>query len=218
VKKQYIGLLVAGLGALAVSGAHAIVIRHDLADSDYIVADSDYPALVTLFEPDDCTGTLVHESYLLTVAHCAADLEEGQFLVVNGVRHAVAEVIRHPRWRSNRDNFDIALVRFQRPVRGVTPLPIYRGAEELGAVVTLVGRGVHATGLQGERRAQSDGNLRGRGPCPPPRNGPRACHDESPSYAWKAQQATDGKNMRAHHGIPQVTLIFPGGPSFQFHP
>ncbi len=160
MKKQCIGLLVAGLWALAVSGAHAIIIRHDLADSDYIVADSDYPALVTLFEPDDCTGTLVHESYLLTVAHCAADLEEGQSLVVNGVRHAVAEVIRHPRWRSNRDNFDIALVRFQRPVRGVTPLPIYRGTEELGAVVTLVGRGVHATGLQGERRAESDGNLR----------------------------------------------------------
>ena len=160
MKKQCIGLLVAGLWALAVSGAHAIIIRHDLADSDYIVADSDYPALVTLFEPDDCTGTLVHESYLLTVAHCAADLEEGQSLVVNGVRHAVAEVIRHPRWRSNRDNFDIALVRFQRPVRGVTPLPIYRGTEELGAVVTLVGRGVHATGLEGERRAESDGNLR----------------------------------------------------------
>ena len=148
------------LGVLAVSTARAIIIRHDLADADYIVADADYPALVDLFRPNDCIGTLVHESYLLTVAHCAADLEGGQSLLVNGVSHAVAEVIRHPRWRSSRDNFDIALVRFEEPVRGVTPLPIYRGTDELGSVITLVGRGVHATGLQGERRADSDGNLR----------------------------------------------------------
>ncbi len=160
MKKRGIHLLVATFGLLAVSAAYAIVIRDDLPDSDYIVAGSDYPALVTLFEPDDCTGTLVHESYLLTVAHCAADLEEGDSLLVNGVSHAVAEVIRHPRWRSNRDNLDIALVRFQRPVRGVTPLPIYRGTGELGSVITLLGRGVNANGLQGERRATSDGNLR----------------------------------------------------------
>ena len=160
MKKRGIHLLVATFGLLAVSAAYAIVIRDDLPDSDYIVAGSDYPALVTLFEPDDCTGTLVHESYLLTVAHCAADLDQGDSLLVNGVSHAVAEVIRHPRWRSNRDNFDIALVRFQRPVRGVAPLPIYRGTGELGSVITLFGRGVNATGLQGERRATSDGNLR----------------------------------------------------------
>ena len=148
------------LAVLAVSAVHGIVIRHDLDDADYIVAGSDYPALVTLFEPDACSGTLVPASYLLTVAHCAADLEEGDSLLVNGAPHAIAEVILHPRWRSNRDNFDIALVRFQRPVRGVDPLPIYRGSDELGSLVTLFGRGVTATGLQGERRATSDGNLR----------------------------------------------------------
>ena len=65
------------LGVLAVSTARAIIIRHDLADADYIVADADYPALVDLFRPNDCIGTLVHESYLLTVAHCAADLSTG---------------------------------------------------------------------------------------------------------------------------------------------
>ena len=159
-KGSVVGAVMLGLGVLAVSVAHAIIIRHDRADSDYIVPDSDYPALVDLFRPNDCIGTLVHESYLLTVAHCAADLEEGDSLRVNGVSHAVAEIIPHPRWRSRNDNFDIALVRFAEPVRGVAPLPIYRGSGELGSVITLVGRGVTATGLQGERRADSDGNLR----------------------------------------------------------
>lgn len=159
-KKKVFGTVILLVGLLAMTAAQAIITRHDLDDSDYIVPDADYPALVDLFRPNDCIGTLVHESYLLTVAHCAADLEVGQSLQVNGVSHAIAEIIPHPRWRSRNDNFDIALVRFRRPVRGVTPLPIYRGTDELGSVITLVGRGVHATGLQGERRAESDGNLR----------------------------------------------------------
>ena len=98
--------------------AHAVIIRHDLSDSDYIVADADYPALVNLFEPSDCIGTLVHESYLLTVAHCAADLRNGQSLNVNGVSHAIAEVIIHPKCRKRRDEYDIALVRFKNQSAG----------------------------------------------------------------------------------------------------
>ena len=134
--------------------------RHDLTDSDYVVADSNYPALVNLFEPSDCIGTLVHESYLLAVAHYAADLHRGQSLKVNGISHAIAEVIIHPKWRKRRDEYEIALVRFKKPVHRVTPLPIYRRTDELGSVIALVGRGDHATGLAGERRAKNDGKLR----------------------------------------------------------
>jgi len=159
-KRSIVRTATLGLSLLLMSTAHAIITRHDLADSDYIVEDANYPALVDLFRPNDCIGTLVHESYLLTVAHCAADLRDSQSLVVNGVSHEIAEVILHPQWRSRRDEYDIALVRFEEPVQGVTPLPIYRGDDELGSVIALVGRGVHATGRQGERRADSDGNLR----------------------------------------------------------
>ena len=155
-------LLLTTVAAVLLAGwdTHAVITRHDLSDSNYVVADVDYPALVNLFEPSDCIGTLVHESYLLTVAHCAADLRNGQSLKVNGVSHAIADVIMHPKWRKKRDEFDIALVRFKKPVHGVTPLPIYRGTDELGSVITLVGRGDHATGLDGERRAKNDGKLR----------------------------------------------------------
>jgi len=155
-------LLLTTVAAVLLAGwdAHAVITRHDLSDSNYVVSDADYPALVNLFEPSDCIGTLVHESYLLTVAHCAADLRNGQSLKVNGVFHTITEVIMHPKWRKKRDEFDIALVRFKKPVHGVTPLPIYRGTDELGSVITLVGRGDHATGLDGERRAKNDSKLR----------------------------------------------------------
>lgn len=155
-----IKLLVAGLFLCILTKLPAIIIRDDLDDSNYLVNDSDYPALVDLIERGDCIGTLVHESYLLTVAHCAADLEPGDSLNVNGTPYAVAEIIPHPQWNQRRDEYDIALVRFSRPVEGVTPLPIYRGENETGSLITLVGRGVTNTGLRGERGASNDGKLR----------------------------------------------------------
>lgn len=156
---KWIGCLVPVVGLGLVSDAHAIVIRDDVPDAQYVVADEDYPALVDLFEPGDCIGSLVHESYLLTVAHCAQDLSVGDTLDVAGTPYAVAEVILHPQWQ-DVENFDIALVRFEQAVVSVDPLPIYRDTGELDAVVTLVGRGTTATGLEGEGGGTTDGLLR----------------------------------------------------------
>ena len=152
--------LVAGLIAFVLTTVSGIIIRDDLDDANYVVNDSDYPALVDLIERGDCIGTLVHESYLLTVAHCAADLDPGDSLSVNGTEYSVAEIIPHPQWNKRRDEYDIALVRFSQPVRGVTPLPIYRGGDETGSLITLVGRGVTSAGLTGERGGRDDGILR----------------------------------------------------------
>ncbi len=159
-RKMILNSVALGLWSLSLANSSAIIIRDDLEDSEYVVADSDYPALVDLIERGDCIGTLVHESYLLTVAHCAADLDKGDSLNVNGVNYPVAEIIPHPQWNQRNDEYDIALVRFSQPVKGVTPLPIYRGGDETGSLITLVGRGVTNTGLEGERRARNDGKLR----------------------------------------------------------
>lgn len=154
-----IGLAVVGVQFAVTPAANAIIIRHDVADAEYVVPNAEYPAIVDLIAQGDCIGTLVHESYLLTVAHCATDLTVGASLDVNGVAHSVAEVILHPSWQ-DRDEFDIAMVRFDAPVTGVVPIQLYRGADELGSVVTIVGRGVTATGLVGEAGAQEDARLR----------------------------------------------------------
>ena len=154
-----VGLSVAGFGLLAVPDSSAIIVRHDVADAEYVVADADYPALTDLISRGDCIGTLIHESFVLSVAHCAVDLSPGDSLEIGGAAHVVADVYLHPQWE-NRDKYDIALVRLEEPVTGVDPIPIYRGSDELGAVVTLVGRGVTATGVDGEAGGHTDGKLR----------------------------------------------------------
>jgi hypothetical protein len=159
VVRLSIPLVVAALGLLVAPEAGAVIIRHDVDDAEYVVPDADYPALVDLIEPGDCIGTLIDPSWLLTVAHCAVDLEVGATLLVSGSPHAVAEVVLHPSWQ-DADAYDIALVRLADAVTEVDPFPLYRGSEERGAVVTLVGRGVTATGLEGERGGDTDGKLR----------------------------------------------------------
>jgi hypothetical protein len=154
-----VGIGVAGFGLLAVPESSAIIIRHDVPDAEYVVADAEYPALVDLISRGDCIGTLIDESFVLSVAHCAVDLRRGDSLVVAGTPHVVARVYLHPEWK-DRNRYDIALVRLGQPVTGVDPIPIYRGSDELGAVVTLVGRGVTATGVDGEAGGHTDSKLR----------------------------------------------------------
>jgi MYXO-CTERM domain-containing protein len=151
-------LALLGLALSFALTASAIIRRDDVSDDDYIVEDSDYPEVVDLFEPGDCTGTLIHALYLLTVAHCAEDLRARSTLTVAGALHVVDEVILHPMFTGWP--YDIALIRFETPVRGVTPVPLYRKSDELGQTLTIVGRGVHATGLEGEPGGTTDGRLR----------------------------------------------------------
>jgi hypothetical protein len=146
----------AGLGTI--QDASAIITRHDVTDDEYVVDDSDYPALVDLFWPGDCIGTLITNNTLLTVAHCAEDLRDSDSLIVNGTPHNIDTIMLHPDW--DGWNNDIALVRFENEVNDVTPYAIYKGIDEEGEMLTLVGRGVHATGLEGEPGATTDGLLR----------------------------------------------------------
>jgi hypothetical protein len=142
----------------AFSSAQAVVIRHDVDDSEYIVSDSDYPALVDLLEPGDCIGTLITEDTLLTVAHCAEELSTSDRLRVDGSQYAIAAITLHPDW-DGWDN-DIALIRLEDAVVGVDPYPLYKGTDEEGQTISIVGRGDTATGLDGESGAQTDGLLR----------------------------------------------------------
>ncbi len=157
---RYASILVMLFGLTHLTLGFAITTRHDMDDANYIVAAANYPALVTLFEPHDCTAILVHPSHLLTVAHCTNDLNISDQLTINERHHRITRVIKHPNWKSWRDEFDIALIRLAQPVKDVKPLPIYRDNNELGSLITLVGHGMHASGLQGESKADNDGQLR----------------------------------------------------------
>jgi len=149
--------LVTSAGAVA-RPAGAIVMRHDVSESAYLVDDSDYPALIDLFEPGDCLGTLIRDDAVLTVAHCAVDLKRSHTLMVGGVEHGIASIRIHPDYRGFRD--DIAMVFLSEPVEGVEPVEVYRGSDEKGALLTILGRGIHGTGQTGEGGGTEDGRLR----------------------------------------------------------
>jgi hypothetical protein len=137
--------------------ASAISTRHDVPDDAYIVADDDYPAVVDLW-PGDCSATLIRENALLTVAHCASDIRMGMVLDIAGEERAVSRVLLHPDYRGWSS--DIAVVFIDAPVAHVTPHALYTGTDELDQTLTLVGQGLHATGLEGERDSEMDFQLR----------------------------------------------------------
>ena len=140
--------------------AHGIITRHDIPDSRFIVSNSDFPALVPLFGPNDCIATLVQANFLITVAHCAEELVVGSNLFVSNQKLQIEEVILHPDWNDKLNVHDIALIKLKKNVVGVTPLPLYQKRDEVGQIITLVGRGVSGTGLVGENGAIEDSRLR----------------------------------------------------------
>ena len=149
------GLLV---GLLLVTDASAIIRRHDVADSQYVIEASDYPGVVDLLAPGDCVATLIAPRWLITAAHCATNLNANATLTVAGVSYAVSATQIPSSW--NDDTDDIALVQLAEPVEGVTPIPIYRGEDEQDQLVWFVGRGDTNTGLEGQSGAAVDGQTR----------------------------------------------------------
>ena len=157
-RKTTLQLYVALLVLVWVQDAEAIITRDDVPDASYVVPDADYPAVVDLFEPGDCIGTLITTQHLLTVAHCAEDMTVSATLSVDETSYAVAQITLHPDW-NGWDN-DIAIVQLDSPTSGVSPHTLFAGSDEQGRTLILVGRGPHGTGLQGEPGATTDGQLR----------------------------------------------------------
>jgi hypothetical protein len=90
---------------------------------------------------------------VLTAAHVAAEVAPGDLVDVAGKAHPIARVVRYPDWHSEADfKADIALLQLEDTVSGITPARLYTGTDELGMIVTFVGRGGNGTGLTGPVR------------------------------------------------------------------
>lgn len=148
---------------LACGVCEAIVIRHDIPDSKYRVTAGEFPALV--FLPGEGHGMLISKQWVVTAAHAAVwrPIHE---VVLNGVSHPVAKVIVHPGYKPAPKELksgdaeqlmkfmaasdDIALIKLKQPVNDVTPAQIYRGTDEEGQIVEIVGRGATGNGVVGQ--------------------------------------------------------------------
>ena len=145
---QFAGPLIAVvLMVAAVSPAHAMIIRHDVDDDEYLQAENAYPAVFDVFEGRGGVATLVAPQWALTVGHVGQDIPQGHQVTIAGQSYTVKRVILHPDWEIR--HLEMALVELDRPIEGVDPIPLYNQGDEQGQIVTFVGRGDSGTGLTG---------------------------------------------------------------------
>jgi len=142
---------------------NAIVIRHDVPDSEYRVSASAFPALVYL--PGEGHGVLIAKEWVVTAAH-ATTWRPIHELTINGTVRSVEKIIVHPGYKRQPKDMrsedaaplmaflagtdDIALIKLQHAVSDVTPIPVYKRSDEKGKVVEIVGVGSTGNGLVGE--------------------------------------------------------------------
>lgn len=136
----------------------AIIHRHDVDASEFVVAATDHPALVDLLSPGDCLGTLIASEWLLTAAHCAELLREDSTFEVGSQTLGMTALFLHEDY--DGELHDIGLVQLDAVVSGVDTLTWYTAGDEAGQEVLFVGRGDSGTGVDGQRDAILDGLTR----------------------------------------------------------
>jgi CubicO group peptidase (beta-lactamase class C family) len=137
---------------------YPIIIRHDRSDADYQKLGARHR--------DACVyvagagGTLIAPRWVLTAAHTVGKLIPGSKsydgtvlpkATVGGRDYAIDKIVQHPDWNKPRSHNDIALVRLAEPVKGIKTTRLYREKDEVGKVVTLVGRGTTGNGRDGAK-------------------------------------------------------------------
>jgi len=130
--------------------AHAILIRTDRDDEEYLELAARYTSSIHLGAADG-EGVLIAPRWVLTAAHVARALKDTKPMPrfdLGGRAFEIESIYIHPDWKNGGPN-DIALVLLAKPLAGIQPTPLYRGSDEEGKALVIVGHG--QTGKIGEK-------------------------------------------------------------------
>ena len=168
-----IRLFVAGLLAVSTS-ASAVIIRHDVKDSNYRVPASEFPALVDM--PGEGHGVLIAPRWVVTAAHTITYQTGIKQVSINGVPRDVDRIFVHPGYKKPPQELlnqalaswdwtlfraflsssdDIALIRLVKPVTDITSVELNKSNDEVGQIVKVLGKGATGNGVIGHEFSDS---------------------------------------------------------------
>lgn len=146
----------------------AVVIRHDVDDSEYRVPPSEFPALVDM--PDVGHGVLIAPQWVITAAHTIPLHSKLTQVAIGGKPRDVERVVVHAGYKTLPQELidqamasgeamlivvflsstdDIALIKLVEPVVDVVPVALYKESVQPGQVVKIVGKGATSNGAVG---------------------------------------------------------------------
>ncbi len=152
----------------AAAPADALVVRDDVDASRYLAPATAFPALVDM--PGEGHGVLIAPRWVVTAAHVLPPHPIEQVSIAGKPRN-VSRVVVHPGYRKLPESLiaaavasgdgndiiaflaqgdDIALLELDTAVADVVPAELYRGDDELGRTVRLLGKGATGNGSNGE--------------------------------------------------------------------
>jgi hypothetical protein len=141
--------------------AAALLIRPDRDDAEYLELATRYGSSLALGAAGG-EGVLIAPRWVLTAAHRARALQERKpaaMLAIGARRHGIEAVFLHPDWKPGGAS-DIALVFLKEPVPGIEPTAPYRGSDEAGKGVVIVGGGPSARIGEAPAAQRRDGRRR----------------------------------------------------------
>lgn len=147
--------------ALASLPAGALLLRGDREDAEYLELATRYPA-TAIFADDGGQGVLIAPRWVLTAAHRAHPVKTPRkvhHVTIGGKDYEVEKVFAHPDATGGGAS-DIALVLLKDAVRNIEPNRLYRGEDELGKAVAIVGYGNHGKIGDKPRALEKDRRLR----------------------------------------------------------
>lgn len=143
--------------SLTVLQCSAIIIRHDVDESQYKKSFKALPELVQLAK-SGTFGTLIHPQWFVTAAHASYCLTSGTKVKIGGALHEVADVYHHPLYEDEYD-YDIAAIRLKEAVSGIPPMSLYTQQDEVNKIVWFAAAGQTGTGISGNINRPDDGTI-----------------------------------------------------------